>query len=1395
MGGGMNTTKYLQIRNNSTFKEIIFIFGFLFFGFFFLIPQNLHCESTGFKYSRYYSYEEYDHLAQNWGMVQSPNGIIYVANHGGVLEYDGVSWRIIGIPGYDTVRSIAIDKNGTVFIGGINKIGYLAPDEKGSLKYVSLLKHLDDNFKNFLDVWSTHATEAGIYFRTTKFLFRWDYKEIKVWPTPNSFKASFVFKGDFIVQELKKGLLKIVDDSMRPLPGTGLFSEKKIYPLVSQSNNSRAGTMAMVVSNQGLFLYDGEKVTPFPKAADDYLHEMKLNHGIQLETGDWALATSQGSLVIIDPHGGLKDTISNIPGLEGQSIYYLFEDIQKNLWLCLSKGILKIEYSSPISIYDERSNLSGIVLSVVKHQNDLYAGTTNGLFKLGSPAEFRLMHEMSTPCWSLVSTGNSLLAATNEGVFHIKKDIKRIVIKDISFVLLPSKLYPGLTWCGTYKDLVAISSKDGEWMEEHRLININQEIRSITEDKNGNLWLGIKSGGILKVDFPRGTWDPVVTHYHTANGLPEGEINGSSAAGHIVFTTAKGLFRFDEKSNMFIPDLMLGKEFSGGSKPVFRVVEDKNKHIWFHSESRNFQAVPGPGSSFTINAQPFLRIPATAQVNAIYPDPDGKAIWFASQEGLIRYDTTVRKNYQQTFYTLIRRALINEKQEYKRQIFEGFLNKGKTGKAGSVPFPLIKYRDRNLHFEFAAPFFDAETETRYQCFLEGYDNHRSGWSKDSKRNYTNLDPGLYSFRVRAKNIYNHLGEEDIFKFKILPPWYRTWWAYLLYGASFLLLMFLVVKWRSHKLEREKQKLEQIIKERTKEIQEKNLQLKDQSDKLKEMDRVKSRFFANISHEFRTPLTLIMSPLEQLQSELKGKQHKETLGMMLRSSQRLLTLINQLLELSKIDSGKLKLQAVEQDIVPFLKGTLAAFDVLARQNELKLEFLPVEEVIPLYFDTPKMEEAMHNLIINAVKFTPPGGKITVSVFKDQQETLSETAAPKRYINISVRDTGVGISQEQIIHIFDRFYQAENPKIRSHKGTGIGLALTKEIVALHHGIINAHSQEGQGTEFVIRLPMGHEHLKPNEIANSTAQSPKLQKAKEIETLYLTRETETETDEEDDRDKREEGAEDIDKEKDKTEEQMKPVILVVEDDVDVRKYICGSLKSGYTFVEAADGKEGIEKAKEMVPDLIVSDIMMPGPDGYELCKELKNDILTSHIPIILLTAKASEESIIQGLKTGADDYITKPFNSKILAVRIKNLIDLRKQLQLKLQRDSLKIPSEIKLTSMDAQFLKKFREIIEANLSDEDFNINALCKKLGMKRANLFKKIKALTGETPNQFIVSYRLDRGAQLLRENYGNVTEVAMAVGFTSPAYFTRCFKEKFHISPSTYQVSESGPRLEPESS
>jgi signal transduction histidine kinase/DNA-binding NarL/FixJ family response regulator/ligand-binding sensor domain-containing protein len=1353
-------------------KIIPILLGLLILG---ALPK-IYCQvtdNTGFKYFNNYYIKDYGLSAQNWCILQDKRGIIYVANQGGLCEFDGVDWRAIEVP-HKTVHSIAINENDTIYIGGKNEIGFLAPDVYGTLKYVSLVDQIKDSPKEFLTVWKTHATKDGVYFRTKNYLFRWKSGRMTRWGvnSGHSFKNSFYCDDTFIVHDINRGLMQIAGDSPQLLPGTEILASVRVYTVFRY--NSRK--LLIGTRSNGFYIYDGKTTVPFHMDASDYLGKKELFEGLRLTTGDFALATRLGGLVIINPEGKTKDIFNKASGLQDENVRYVFEDFQGNLWLGLDKGIAKIEYNSPISIFDERSGLPGLVLSVRRHRETLYAVTSIGLYYYDtSSLKFTRIPKLTGLCFSILSTADSLLAATNKGVFQVDDKNKTYwkITGTPSYCLHRSKKNSNRAWVGTHTGLASLYLENGRWKKEHQFKNISSEIRYIVEDEKGNLWLGPSIDSVIKIDFPMNgpLTNPEITEYDASHGLPPKQgVRIFTAAGHIMFATEKGLFQFDTKNKKFIPDSTLTDEFAGHSKGkgVFRITEENEKTIWFHSNHRNKKALPGPGGSFIIDEKPFLRVPS-AQVEEIYPDPGGDIIWLAGHDGLIRYDKRFDKNYNLKFTSIVRQVLVNGK-----LFFNGYELQSNTHSNSEAPLPVFKYKDRNIRIQFAAPFFEGETKTQYQWVLEGYDDQWSGLSPETKKDYTNLDSGNYTFRVRAKNVYGTLSNEAVFQFKVLPPWYQTWWAYLLYAAAAFFTLILLFKWRSRKLVLEKERLERIVLQRTREVKDKNKRLEEQSEKLKEMDQIKSRFFANISHEFRTPITLLMGPLEQLIADCRDNEteRKRKLTLMQRNAQRLLRLINQLLELSKLDSGKMKLQAAKKDVVSFVKGITDSFRFLVQQKEMDLVFRvdreneTKEKEILLYIDLRKMEDIMSNLLINAVKFTPAGGEIRAAV-KEFEEC----------VEISVSDTGPGIPADQLAHVFDRFFQADATYEHYQKGSGIGLALSKELVELHHGIITARSKEGEGTTFTIRLPMGKEHLAAEEIVEPCnrvdTNGDETQSNTNAEIVRLEQELSKEVQETESA-----AGLDLDREMPVNEPD---IILVVEDSADMREYIKEALEPNYTVVEAEDGKEGVQKAQEIIPDLIISDIMMPEIDGYELCRVLKSDVQTSHIPVILLTAKASEESIVEGLETGADDYITKPFNTMILSARIKNLIDIRSQLQQNVNREMNLQPVKTSVSKIDREFLKDLQTVLRKNIADPEFNVEEMCKKLYMSSTTLYRKIRALCGQTPTEFIRSFRLNRAAQLLKSGSGSVTEVAFEVGFSSRTYFTKCFKEKFQQLPSEY--------------
>jgi signal transduction histidine kinase/DNA-binding response OmpR family regulator/ligand-binding sensor domain-containing protein len=1379
--------------------KMVFIIQSLLFIALLLLPapgnQCLYSQNYGLKYSRNYIPDEYELLPQNWDILEDPNGLIYVANQGGLLEYDGVSWKSIEIPG-QTVRSLAIDSRGTIYLGGVNEIGYLAKASQGRLEYTSLTSHLQEDKKNFGIVWRTHVIKDIIFFRTSNYILRWkpQQQQLKVIletkkDQDNTLSASFTCftcQGMLFVHQLHTGLMRWQSGSFKIIPGSQTFADcQDIFMLAPY--NKPGSKIIIGARDKGFFIYDGKSTIHFSTQVDEYLKEKIPVHGIALSKspGDFAIATRSGGLAIIDSRGQLKHLFTQNYGLYNNDVKYVFEDSLGDLWTALNEGISKIEYLSPLSFFDDYSHLPGMVFAVVRHSKKLYAGTSQGLFYMDENSnQFEPVPGIYSACRSLLSNGDSVIAATSQGVYQVQNNNPREITNIPAYVLLRSRQDPNRIWVGMRGGLASLYiDKSNRFKQENTYDKIYREIKTIVEDTRGHLWLGARGSGVFKISFPDpgNIYDYHVIRYSVIHRLPAEEVQVCQAAKHVMFAARKGLFRFREEKNIFVLDYTLGKEFSTHLQNVFRIVEDKNNSIWVHANGRNFQALLQPGQAYQIIEKPLARVPLSWLVNSIYPDPDQNVTWFATHKGLVRFDPRVKKNYDHEYRTIIRRVLVNGTPQFY-DIYPSENTPG-PGKSPKQSLPTFQSDKRDFRFEFAAPFFEYEAGIRYSFFLKGYDNKWSEWHKDAFKDYTIFNPGTYTFRVRARNVYGQTGEETGFRFKILPPWYRTWWAYCLYALLVFTIIFFSWNWRSRKLQKEKNRLEKVVEARTKEINLKNQQLEkqtalliEQAEKLEELDHTKSRFFANISHEFRTPITLIIGPLEQILASQLPHHIKDKMQLMHRNSQRLLKLINQLLDLSRIESGKMKINASPQDIISFLKSIIASFEQACQNKEVILKFHARKEPITLYFDPEKLEEVFSNLLLNALNYTSPTGKITVSV---KSNPGKEEDFPEGFVEISIKDTGCGIPKEQLDHIFERFFQVDSQK-KKHNGTGIGLALTKELVTLHHGKIDVDSRTGEksGTEFVLRFPLGKNHLHPDQIDQPkimTDSQDNKQQEYETENHYQFEEEDTTGNIEP---------------KIKKQQPVKYTVLLVEDNPEMRRFIRASINDYYNVVEAEDGQEGIQEAQNIMPDLIVSDIMMPDTDGIELCQKLKNDINTSHIPIILLTAKASESSVIQGLEAGADDYITKPFNVKMLAARIKNLIQLRHQLQEKIQNQLRLQPEEIKISSIDQRFINQLQNTIEKNLSDFDLNVETMSEKMDISRVTLNKKIYAITGLTATEFIRSYRLQRAMQLLKVNFGSVLDVALEVGFSNPSYFAKCFKEEFHQLPSEFMASENNSKI-----
>ena len=639
------------------------------------------------------------------------------------------------------------------------------------------------------------------------------------------------------------------------------------------------------------------------------------------------------------------------------------------------------------------------------------------------------------------------------------------------------------------------------------------------------------------------------------------------------------------------------------------------------------------------------------------------------------------------------------------------------------------YKQNIFSVSFASDNYNLPEKTQYMYKLEGFNNDWLTLPLGVHNvTFTNLAPGKYVLRVKAINSDGYVGiKEATLGIVVNPPFWMSWWAYLLYAVGLVIVLFLA-RYRMLKREREKFHLQQI---------------ENEVAKNEEINNMKFRFFTNVSHELRTPLTLIISPLEGMLKETTDELQSTRLQLMYRNAQRLLHLVNQLLDFRKGEMSTHQLSLSEGDIISYVHSVCNSFLLMADKKHIQFSFFSGIDTFSMAFDADKVGKIVMNLLSNAFKFTPEGGRVTVMI--------EHVAGTPDMLEIKIADTGIGISDVDKEHIFERFYQADHKGVEETTGNGIGLSLVRDFVTLHEGEVKVFDNIGTGSVFVIQFPVKH-----------------------VETqVQLPPETGISIGEEEDKEIKEE-----------TERKDFPLLLIVDDNEDFRIFMRYSLELQYRVKLAVNGNEAWEMMQEELPDLVISDVMMPQMDGNELCRLIKQDKRTAHIPVILLTARQNTEAKLEGLQTGADDYVTKPFNMTILVLRIRKLIELSRYHRVT-QGMIDPAPSEIVITSLDEKLIEKAIKYVEDNMSRTELSVEELSRELGMSRVHLYKKLLQITGKTPIEFIRVIRLKRAAQLLRESQLHVSEVAFEVGFNNPKYFSRYFKDEFGVLPSVYQEKE----------
>jgi signal transduction histidine kinase/ligand-binding sensor domain-containing protein/DNA-binding response OmpR family regulator len=1058
--------------------------------------------------------------------------------------------------------------------------------------------------------------------------------------------------------------------------------------------------------------------------------------------------------------------------ITNNNISVMFIDKHENLWLGTeNQGIYKVNTDSKpfFSYYHENSNSRLIIKDIIRaihedNSGNIWIGTFyNGVHvysrKSNSITVFK--HDPNTPNNSLVSNEIRSIFCDSKGLVWIgtKQGLSKYNPKTKKFTNyifrtsrpIPNNWvhaiiedYKGSIWIATFSGIARYDSQNDEFIEyDPKVTLMNSHSDVLLEDRFKNLWVGTQGGGVTCLKRKNNTdqFNPIhyINNSEDTNSLSNNRVFSliEDKKGYIWIATEYGLNRLNPETGNF---LRLTQKNNLPDDMIMGLLFDNEGNLWISHKKGLSKLNTKKFKIRNYREQDGLQSNEFSE-NACFKNEKTGELFFGGTNGLNSfYPTKIEENNIKPEVIFTGLEVLNQPIKPMKKINNRIILTRPILFAKEIK---LKYSDKSFSIKFAALHYANPKSNQYLYKLEGYDKD---WIKVDPSirlaSYSNLQGGKYTFKVKASNNDGVWNEQPaILKINIKPPWWNNWIAYIAYLTILSLILYMIY---IYIVSREKFKNEMRY-ERMK------------MQKIVELDEMKMQFFTNVSHEFRTPLSLIIDPLRKLnQAEINPNQAKYYYSVMFQNAQLLMRLVNQLLDIRRLETGHLKLDIRQADMVLFCKSVFETFSLRANQRNITYKFFSAASGIIARFDPDKLEKILINLLSNAFKYTNDNGEISVEIYqkKESQNAPGDTG----HVVIAVHDNGIGIPIKSQKKIFDRFYQAKTSRLIPSRGTGIGLAYSKQLVELLKGKITVKSSPGNGSVFTVILPIGE-----------------INKKQDVETITSpenitehTHSPEPETD----------VPADIETQ---TEIIEKLTLLIVEDNIEVRSYIKNELNRKYNIIEASDGAEGFDAALENAPDIILSDIMMPEVSGLDLCKQIKSDERTSHIPFVLLTARQSDAYKKEGYEFGADAYVTKPFNMSVLLAIIRNLIDSRKKLKELFSNSPFIDIKKISGNAADESFLQKALETIEEEISNPDFNIDGLSDILKMSRRQLTHKIKTLTGQTVLEFIKTVRLNKGAKLLLSRDYSISEVSYMLGYNVPANFSRSFSKQFGKTPTEY--------------
>lgn len=1338
-------------------------------------------------------------------IVQDQAGLIWIATYGeGLYQYNGTDLKVYKHNSNDStslnssiIHTIFIDSNHKIWVGteqGLHVYNKTLDDFKE-------VKLITENFPIF----SIGENSSGSIFVGT--------------PANGLYKIDpITYSVDEITDEFLSGSNSVIS-SMVPMDNgdmlvgtsTGLFVYDNIRKILRKKNfvtqdgpeeinysiqsllldkdkNLLIGTftkglLRIKELSEGFYSYENFRFT------DKRIFDIKIVNGTSI-----ICATENDGLFVLNDEGqtvhNYKYDKSDPDRIRSNSIWSIFVDAQQRIWLGY--------YNHGIEVYDElhdkflelrslpfneNSLQSPSVTGIVQDSEDYiwiamdgggidkYDPNTKSFLHLADPTAHGIKGLDKTDLITVfIDRENNIWAGTwSSGIYFLPKGGKTFVNYNINntngqltsnSITSFAESSDGTLWIATYFGGLHSFNKGKNEFENHPDASFNtslgdeKHIRTVLIDHNDNIWLGT----------PKGLFKSYITQenkYRTTALNPQllnDPSNQTSVNTRSLFqdsdnniwvgTYGKGLFKItgDETHIDWFTsnDGLLLENISS-------IIEDNNNNIWVSGDTGLAMLNQKTRNFSNYNMDDGL-LANNYNYNAVVKDKTG-LLYFGNYEGIDYFNPSsiIRNENEPAVY-------FTDFKLFNKSVFPGIADSPLTKTISEIEKLTLKPKDFVFTLEFAAINFTRAKNNKYAYYMEGFEDDWNYVGNTRAATYTNLSPGEYTFHVKASNNDGVWTANELsLPITVLAPWWATNWAIALYIVLFISLA-LYINWflnkriedkRMLKFERAQRQQEEILNEK------------------------KIQFFTNISHEFRTPLTLIINPIMDIIDSNQYKLNKglkEKHRIIHRNAQRLKNLIEELMDFRKLNLNRLTLNASQIDPHKFVKEIAEYFEEEAFEKNILLSTETDDSETDFWGDPGLLEKVIFNLLSNAFKATSENGVITLGIYSNKEKIilpLIDELNPVQVLEITIEDTGKGISKEDIEHIFERFYRARdrNQQYYGGFGTGIGLELVQSFVELHKGKVQVESNEGEGSKFSLFFPLGKDHLSPANTLSSIAEETKKQNAANEGTEKDIEES-------------------ISGIKVNPLDKSKKTVLIVEDNAELRHYLKNKLRADYVVVEAENGKDGLHMALKGIPDIIITDVIMPEMDGFEFCRRIKEDIKTSHIPVLMLTAKAMGSDKVKGIDSGADAYLNKPFEMKLLRSYLKRLIESRQQFLEKNINDKNKITLLENTTNIDKTFMQKVLDYVNENIAESNLNVEHLADDMLLSRSQLYRKIKAITGMTVNELIRKIRLERAKQMIENGSESISEVGFKVGFSSPSYFSKCFKNEFGVLPTDIKTT-----------